>query len=71
MSAAGGRRPVRVGVIGAGIMGADHINTLHRHVGGAAVTMVADVDLGRARDVAAVVERADPPGGAPDERVDP
>jgi myo-inositol 2-dehydrogenase / D-chiro-inositol 1-dehydrogenase len=46
---------VRVGVIGAGIMGADHVNTLHRHVGGAAVTMVADVDLGRARDVAAAL----------------
>jgi predicted dehydrogenase len=46
---------VRVGVIGAGIMGADHVNTLHRHVSGAAVTMVADVDLGRARDVAAAL----------------
>jgi myo-inositol 2-dehydrogenase / D-chiro-inositol 1-dehydrogenase len=46
---------VRVGVIGTGIMGADHIGTLHRHVGGAAVTMVADLDLGRAREVAAAL----------------
>jgi uncharacterized protein (TIGR02271 family) len=44
---------VRVGVIGTGIMGADHISTLHRHVSGAAVTMVADLDLTRARAVAA------------------
>jgi myo-inositol 2-dehydrogenase / D-chiro-inositol 1-dehydrogenase len=44
---------LRVGVIGTGIMGVDHINTLHHHVSGAAVTMVADVDLGRARGVAA------------------
>jgi myo-inositol 2-dehydrogenase / D-chiro-inositol 1-dehydrogenase len=46
---------VRVGVIGTGIMGADHINTLHRQVTGAAVTMVADLDLPRARDVAAAL----------------
>jgi myo-inositol 2-dehydrogenase / D-chiro-inositol 1-dehydrogenase len=46
---------VRVGVIGAGVMGADHINTLHHHVSGAAVAMVADVDLGRAREVAAAL----------------
>jgi myo-inositol 2-dehydrogenase/D-chiro-inositol 1-dehydrogenase len=46
---------VRVGVIGAGIMGADHINTLHRQVTGAAVTMVADLDLDRAQEVAAAL----------------
>ena len=46
---------VRVGVIGAGIMGADHINTLHRQVTGAAVTMVADLDLDRAEEVAAAL----------------
>jgi myo-inositol 2-dehydrogenase/D-chiro-inositol 1-dehydrogenase len=39
---------VRVGVVGAGIMGADHVGTLHRYVSGATVSMVADVDLGRA-----------------------
>jgi myo-inositol 2-dehydrogenase/D-chiro-inositol 1-dehydrogenase len=43
---------VRVGVIGAGIMGADHSNTLHRQVTGASVTMVADLDLDRALEVA-------------------
>jgi myo-inositol 2-dehydrogenase / D-chiro-inositol 1-dehydrogenase len=46
---------VRVGVVGTGIMGADHSNTLHRHVSGAAVTMVADLDLARAREVAAAL----------------
>jgi len=49
---------VRVGVIGAGIMGADHVNTLHRHVSGAAVTMVADLDPARARAVAATLPEA-------------
>jgi myo-inositol 2-dehydrogenase / D-chiro-inositol 1-dehydrogenase len=49
---------VRVGVIGTGIMGADHVNTLHRHVSGAAVTMVADLDLDRARAVAAALPDA-------------
>jgi len=49
---------VRVGVIGAGIMGADHVNTLHRLVSGAAVSMIADIDVGRAQAVAAVVPGA-------------
>jgi myo-inositol 2-dehydrogenase/D-chiro-inositol 1-dehydrogenase len=40
---------VRVGVIGTGVMGADHVATLHRRVTGASVTMVADLDLARAR----------------------
>jgi myo-inositol 2-dehydrogenase / D-chiro-inositol 1-dehydrogenase len=39
---------VGVGVIGAGIMGADHIRTLHRFVAGATVTMAADVVVDRA-----------------------
>ena len=43
---------LRVGVIGAGIMGADHVNTLQRMVSGAEVSMVADVGLGRAQSVA-------------------
>jgi myo-inositol 2-dehydrogenase / D-chiro-inositol 1-dehydrogenase len=46
---------VRVGVVGTGVMGADHVNTLHRQVTGATVTMVADLDLGRARDLAAAL----------------
>jgi myo-inositol 2-dehydrogenase/D-chiro-inositol 1-dehydrogenase len=49
-----GRRDVtvRVGVIGAGIMGADHVATVQRCVIGAAVTMIADIDLGRAEEAA-------------------
>lgn len=43
---------VRVGVIGTGVMGADHAATLHRHVSGAEVAAVADVDPVRARAVA-------------------
>lgn len=50
---------IRVGVIGAGNMGADHVNTLHRHVSGAVVTQVADIDEDRAVTVA---------GGLPDSR---
>src|SRR4029450_6753995 len=46
---------VRVGVVGTGIMGADHINTLHRQVTGATVTMVADLDLDRAQEGAAAL----------------
>ena len=40
---------LRIGIIGAGIMGADHANTLHRHVSGADVELVADVDVSRAQ----------------------
>jgi myo-inositol 2-dehydrogenase/D-chiro-inositol 1-dehydrogenase len=45
-------QPLRVGVIGAGVMGADHANTLRRSVRGAEVTAVADVDLDRAKAAA-------------------
>ena len=41
---------IGVGVIGAGIMGADHVRTLDRFVSGATVTMVADVDVARAHE---------------------
>ena len=34
---------IRVGVIGTGIMGADHVTTLHRQTSDATVSMVADV----------------------------
>lgn len=40
--------PIRVGVIGAGITGADHIRNLSTTIGGAEVTFVADLDADRA-----------------------
>jgi myo-inositol 2-dehydrogenase / D-chiro-inositol 1-dehydrogenase len=43
---------IRVGVIGTGIMGADHVSTLHRQISGATVSLVADVDLARAQGIA-------------------
>ncbi len=54
-------RTLRVGVIGAGIMGADHVSTRHRYVSGAAVTTVADIDAERARAVAARSPAHGPP----------
>ncbi|MDT7841615.1 Gfo/Idh/MocA family oxidoreductase [Streptomyces justiciae] len=44
---------LRVGVVGAGNMGADHARTLHRWVSGAEVARIADVDAARAAAVAA------------------
>jgi myo-inositol 2-dehydrogenase / D-chiro-inositol 1-dehydrogenase len=44
---------LRVGVVGAGIRGADHVSTLRRFVRGAQVTAVADVDRTRAEAAAA------------------
>jgi myo-inositol 2-dehydrogenase / D-chiro-inositol 1-dehydrogenase len=65
---------VRVGVAGAGIMGADHVRTLHRWVGGAVVAAVADPDAERARAAVADIPGAeavdDPLGMAADEAVD-
>ncbi|WP_421108405.1 Gfo/Idh/MocA family oxidoreductase [Streptomyces sp. NEAU-S77] len=49
---------VRIGVIGAGNMGADHVATLHGHVSGAEVTLVADIDKERAASVAGAVPGA-------------
>lgn len=45
--------PVRVGVIGVGVMGAEHARLLHREVGGSEVSAVFDVDPARASAVAA------------------
>jgi myo-inositol 2-dehydrogenase / D-chiro-inositol 1-dehydrogenase len=47
-----GERTVRVGVVGAGNMGADHARQLHRWVPGAEVVAVADADASRAQQVA-------------------
>jgi myo-inositol 2-dehydrogenase/D-chiro-inositol 1-dehydrogenase len=44
----GNTMPIRVGVIGAGIMGADHIRNLSTSIGGAVVSFVADLDADRA-----------------------
>jgi myo-inositol 2-dehydrogenase/D-chiro-inositol 1-dehydrogenase len=46
---------LRVGVIGAGIMGTDHALITHRFVSGAVVTRITDVDRGRADAVAAAI----------------
>jgi myo-inositol 2-dehydrogenase/D-chiro-inositol 1-dehydrogenase len=46
---------VRVGVVGAGVMGAAHIRTLASSVPGAAVTEVYDPDVAKARSAAAGV----------------
>jgi myo-inositol 2-dehydrogenase/D-chiro-inositol 1-dehydrogenase len=55
---------VRVGVIGAGIMGADHANTLHHMVSGAEVSIVADIDPSRAQDVAGKIRGSSATGNA-------
>jgi myo-inositol 2-dehydrogenase/D-chiro-inositol 1-dehydrogenase len=44
----------RIGVVGAGNRGADHVTTLHRHVSGA-VALVADIDRERAASAAGTV----------------
>jgi myo-inositol 2-dehydrogenase/D-chiro-inositol 1-dehydrogenase len=44
--------PIRVGVIGTGMMGADHARRLDGSIAGAVVSAVADVDIGRASRVA-------------------
>lgn len=43
---------IQVGVIGTGIMGAGHVNTLRRYVASGEVGKVADTDPARARAVA-------------------
>ena len=43
---------VRVGVIGVGVMGADHVRTLHAVVSGATVTVITDFDASRAATIA-------------------
>jgi myo-inositol 2-dehydrogenase/D-chiro-inositol 1-dehydrogenase len=44
---------LRIGVIGAGVMGADHAINVHRFVSGGDVSIVADIDVSRAKSAAA------------------
>jgi myo-inositol 2-dehydrogenase / D-chiro-inositol 1-dehydrogenase len=50
--------PTRIGVIGTGIMGADHINTIATAISGAKVRAIADIDLKRAEAIASRVPGA-------------
>ncbi|HEY0246826.1 MAG TPA: Gfo/Idh/MocA family oxidoreductase [Gryllotalpicola sp.] len=55
---------VRIGVIGAGVMGSDHARTIAHATSGAVLTAIADIDLARAQALAgalgADVATADP-----------
>jgi myo-inositol 2-dehydrogenase/D-chiro-inositol 1-dehydrogenase len=46
---------LRIGVVGTGVMGAEHARVLAAAVGGEEVSPVADLDMARAHDVAASV----------------
>ena len=50
--------PIRIGVIGTGIMGADHIETITTAVSGAEVCCIADIDARRAEVIASRVPGA-------------
>src|SRR5215469_6479726 len=49
---------IRLGVIGTGVMGADHVETISKSVARAEVRAVADIDVGRAQAIAARVPSA-------------
>jgi len=53
-----GMTTIRIGVIGTGIMGADHVETISKSVSRAEVRAVADLDVRRAEAVAARVPGA-------------
>ena len=48
-------RPIRIGVIGTGIMGSDHIETVTASISGAEISCIADIDAKRAGMIAARV----------------
>ncbi|MFV0253303.1 MAG: Gfo/Idh/MocA family protein [Beutenbergiaceae bacterium] len=50
--------PVRVAVVGAGSMGADHVRRLHQRINGATVSAVVEPDRDRAASVAAMAPGA-------------
>ena len=66
--------PLRIAVIGAGIMGSDHARILHRFVSGAEVAGVADIDPSRAQlvcdDIEGAVASSDAEALIADSRVD-
>jgi myo-inositol 2-dehydrogenase/D-chiro-inositol 1-dehydrogenase len=47
--------PIGIGVIGTGIMGADHVETISKSISRAELRAVADIDVRRAEEVAARV----------------
>ena len=49
---------LRIGVIGAGIIGADHIRTISAEISGAEVRAIADIDENRAKIIASQVADA-------------
>ncbi|MGW0229134.1 Gfo/Idh/MocA family protein [Actinopolymorpha singaporensis] len=67
-------RELRVGVVGTGIMGADHVRTIATSVAGARVSAVTDLDAERARAAIAGIDGArvlsDPFGLVADDEVD-
>jgi myo-inositol 2-dehydrogenase/D-chiro-inositol 1-dehydrogenase len=44
-----------IGVIGTGIMGADHIKTINTAIAGAEVRAIADIDIARAEEIASSI----------------
>jgi hypothetical protein len=44
--------PIRIGVIGTGIMGSDHIETVTASISGAEISCIADIDAERAEMIA-------------------
>ncbi|CAM04436.1 myo-inositol 2-dehydrogenase [Saccharopolyspora erythraea NRRL 2338] len=49
-------RELRVGLVGAGLMGSDHATRIHRRISGASLVAVGDPDLERAERAAAGIE---------------
>ena len=47
--------PLRVGVIGVGMMGAFHVDALSKRIRGAKVTVISDFFADKARDIAAPI----------------
>ena len=50
--------PIKIGVIGTGIMGSDHVETVTAAISGAEVSCIADIDAKRAEMIASRVPGA-------------